>query len=102
MSNEVSDVVRLTRWLHDLEYNDIRRGETILTVPVTVGKTRRVLRGVQLAPDLVLGRDRKFYKLMGDHAHKIPLYLVCEQYDLDALIKGYRESCKGQPRSKPA
>ena len=102
MAESVSEIVQLTRWLHEISYADIRRGEALQTVPVTYGRKKKVLRGVLLAPDLVLGRDRKFYKLMGDHALKMPLHLVCEQYNLKQLFEGYEKAKRTQPRSNSA
>lgn len=101
MANEtVSTVVRLTRWLRGLEYNDIRSAETMQVVPVHVGRQKRPLRGVLVAPDLCLGRDRKFYRIIDDHAIPVPLYLVSEQYSLDTLMQAYKAARRTQPRSK--
>lgn len=95
-----STLALLLDWLDGLAYRDIRRAESVQTAPIHVGQVARPLRGVRIAPDLVLGRDRQFYRIIDDHAVVIPTALVIQQYTLRDITRGYERAVQKQPRSR--
>lgn len=97
-----SNLGKLLQWTESLEYRDIRLAESVQTVEVMVGSgsNRKPLRGVNVAPDLVLGRDRQFYKILDGHAAVLPVSQVVEQYNVQDLINGYGRARRRQPRSR--
>lgn len=93
-------LVALARWLEQLKYNDIRRAESFQSVTFQDGKKRKQLRGVMVADDLCLSRNRLFYKILDDKAVVMPLSLVAEQYNVEALISGYRTAKREQRKQR--
>lgn len=99
--NTATSLTELLDWLDGVAYRDIRRAESVQTVDVTVGSnSTRPLRGVAIAPGLVLGRDKKFYRVLDGHAVVMPASLVVEQFDLKQLKHGYGMALRRQPRSR--
>lgn len=90
-STPPSPRVLLSRWLAQLHYNSIRNIETVFS-HVTRTDSTRVLRGFQIANDLVLTRKRTFYKMAGLKAEPISIEEVSANYNLEALRMSYRNA----------
>lgn len=95
-----SELGKLLQWLQGMRYRDIRVAESVQAVEVTIGSSSKPLRGVSVAKDLVLGRDRQFYRIFDGHAVVMPLANVIEQYSLKEIMSGYAAARKTQPRSR--
>lgn len=80
----------LMRWLAQLNWKHIRRIERLQ--PKVVRDDKRPLRGVLLADDLCMTRERAFYKISanGKRANPISFDDVAHQYDLGELQAVYR------------
>lgn len=97
----MNEVQELIKWLEGLSQRELRRGELLVTAAVAIaGKKKEPLRGIRIGPDLVLGRDKHFYRVVGDRAVRMPFYLVCEQYSVREILNGYRKAALLQPPSK--
>lgn len=84
-----SPIAALTRWLAQLHYNHIRQVET-LQESVSRLEDGKPLRGILVAPDLVLTRQRAFYVINGAIAIPASLETVAAKYNLDAMQASYR------------
>lgn len=60
----------LMNWLQKVTNNKIRSLEESKTSILRID-TGRPLRGIMLAHDFYLGRDRRFYKIVGGRAHPL-------------------------------
>lgn len=83
----------LQRWLADLQYNAVRRIETPSLLTTFVRENDgRPLRGVLLAPNLVMTRQKSFYQLKDDgKAVVLADEQVVDQYDVRVLQFRYKE-----------
>jgi hypothetical protein len=80
----------LTRWIAQLQYNHIRRVESLFEHALRLdGKP---LRGIALADDLVITRQRAFYRIMdnGTRAEPYTLSQVSKNYNLRDMQIRYR------------
>jgi hypothetical protein len=80
----------LLHWRAQLEYNAIRRVETLALLNTIVRTDGRPLRGVLLADDLCLTRQRAFYRIVNGKAILISNEDVAFQYDVQMLQEQYR------------
>jgi hypothetical protein len=81
----------LTRWLAELQYNSVRRIETPSLLNTISRTDGRPLRGVLLMTDLVMTRQKTFYRIV-DQGSAIPLTNteVADQYDVAELQEKYK------------
>lgn len=78
---------QLKDWLQKLYYRQIRGSESPL--PGLTGEGKRI-RGLTLAPNLFLARDKHFYEVADGVAKRLTPEQVLQNYDLDTLRKLYR------------
>jgi hypothetical protein len=84
-------VTVLVRWLAGLQYNAVRRIETPSLLTTVVQADGRPLRGVLLADDLCLTRQRTFYQITDGKATPISHDDVAAKYDVEKLQQDYRK-----------
>jgi len=85
----------LARWLAQLHYNAIRNVETIHPTAIRTDNDKP-LRGVLVADDLFLTRQRQFFRcqMLGTGEVAVPMSLeeVAANYNLDAMQSRYRSA----------
>lgn len=88
-----SPIEALRRWLAQLisdnGTNRLRRVETLFA-HVTRDDTQKHLRGLMIADDLCITRNRMFFRVDGTHAVPVSLEEVAANYNLDTLQTKYR------------
>lgn len=79
-----------TRWVAQLKYNHIRRVESLFENAIR--SDGRPLRGIQVSEDLVLTRQRMFYRIVdnGTRAEVTTLTKVSQNYNLRDMQVKYR------------
>lgn len=79
-----------TRWVAQLKYNHIRRVESLFENAIR--SDGRPLRGIQVSDDLVLTRQRMFYRIVdnGTRAEVTTLTKVSQNYNLRDMQVKYR------------
>jgi len=92
MTQSKPPLAGLLRWLSSLEYNAVRRIESPTIFTTCVRDDGRPLRGVLLAPDLVMTRQKNFYQLKDNGSASLILHSdVARQYDISVLRLRYKE-----------
>jgi hypothetical protein len=88
----------LCRWLGQLRasdargFNSIRRVEELFENTTRTDDPNVALRGVLVADDLVLTRQRMFYQLRDGNATPVSIHFVAAHFDLDAIKTRYRKT----------
>jgi hypothetical protein len=76
------EILAFEDWVRGIYYRQIRGAEAIL--PGLTGKGKR-LRGLTLAPNLYLARDKRFYQIVDGTAVEMYPTEVLSQFDLKTL-----------------
>jgi hypothetical protein len=79
----------LYKWVQSLYYRQIRGSESLL--PGVTDKGKRI-RGLTLAFNFYLARDKQFYEVTDGVAKIIDPQRVCEMYALETLKKLYQNA----------
>jgi len=99
--SSIAPITALARWLAQIQYNHARRLETGIENVTRADEPSKPLRGVHIADDLVLTRNRTFYQIIGLTAVLLTPEQVAARYNLADLQARYRsavESWKSQRR----
>ena len=97
MIQHLFDQAALFKWTDSLYYRQIRGSESLL--PGLTEKGKRI-RGLTLAPNFYLARDKRFYQVVDGVAKEIDPWTVCQMYDLDTLKALFDGALKTSSRRK--
>lgn len=81
--------VELEKWTQRLYYRQIRGAESLLPGLTPAGKR---IRGITLAPNFYLARDKHFYEVIDGVAKRMDATRVLQAYDLATLRRLYENA----------
>lgn len=81
----------LQKWRRGIYYRQIRGAESPLPALTEEGKR---LRGLTLAPNLYLARDKNFYEVRHGVAHRLDEARVLETYTISRIRELFRIAIK--------